>query len=264
VNRVKGHERQSLRKTAASFKPSRSRKVGRETVRRYIKAEKLIPHRRKRRPLLTDAQKARRVEFAKKYLRHDWSSTAFWDEKKFELTHLPNPKDDVIWDSVGAEYFKEEVKFPEAFNIGLAISTKGPTSVVPYTGTIDSKKFVDMVDGPIDDLNELFGDESWVWLMDNASCHRSKFTQEKMTDKVPSLFPKAGWPANSPDISAIENIFGDLQDKVDQKHPKDLANLKKIVMREVKNLTAEKCQNFISALPDRLKRIIRTKGEYCY
>ena len=264
VNQVKGRERASTRKTAAVFKVRKNEKVSRETVRRTVKHEGLIPHRRKRRPLLTVAEKAKRVAFAKKYLHRDWEDTAFWDEKRFELTHSPNPKNDIIWDERGAEYFKEEVKYPIAFSLGLAVTALGATRVVPYKGTIDSKKFINMIDGPVEDLDELFGGDRYEWLMDNASCHRSKYTQEKMKEKVPKLFPKGDWPANSPDISAIENIFGDVQDIVDQKHPKDLASLKRIVISEFKKLTPEKCQKFISALPGRLKQIIKTGGEYCY
>jgi transposase len=264
VKRVKGRERQSTRKTAASFKATKGQRVGRETVRKTIKAQGLIPHRRKRRPKLTEAQKAKRVVFAKKYLRHDWSDTAFWDEKQFELTHPPNPKDDVVWDERGAEIFKEEVAHPISYNVGLAITVQGATRLAPYTGTINSQKFIDMVDGPIEDLDELFDGEDYVWLMDNASCHRSKLTQGEMVQKVPNLFPKSEWPANSPDISAIENVFGYVQDLVDQKHPNDLKSLQRIVKAEFKKLTPEKCQKFISELPSRLKRIIASNGEYCY
>lgn len=264
VNKVRGRDRQSTRKTAASFKTGKGEKLGRETVRTTLKAAGLIPHRRKRRPKLTEAHKEKRVAFAKKYLRHDWSDTAFWDEKQFELTHAPNPKDDVVWDKRGAEIFKEEVKHPISFNVGMAITAHGPTRLAPYEGTINSNKFLEMVEGPISDLNEMFDGDNYVFLMDKATCHSSKLTQGEMKKRVPKLFPKADWPANSPDISAIENLFGYVQDHVDQKHPNDLESLKRIVKAEFKKLTPEKCQNFISALPSRLKRIIASKGEYCY
>lgn len=238
--------------------------MSKNTIHREIRSSGLIPHRKKRRPKMTVAHKAKRVEFAKKYLRHDWSNDVFWDEKEFELEHAPNLKDDIIWDEKGKEFFFEETKFPQAYKVGVALSSKGISRVVPYEGTIDSNKFQHMVVGPIDDMNELFDGERWRWVMDKASCHTSRSTQRFMAENVPSLMPPKEWPANSPDISPIENFYGDAQAAVDSKHPRDLASLKQIVNSEFRNVTPVKCQKFISALPGRLKRIIQSKGEYCY
>jgi transposase len=178
LKRVKGRERQSTRKTAASFTTTRSGKVSKNTIHREIRSSGLIPHRKKRRPKLTVAQKAKRAEFAKKYLRHDWANDVFWDEKEFELEHAPNLKDDIIWDEKGKEYFFEETKFPQAYKVGVALSSKGISRVVPYEGTIDSIKFQNMVVGPIDDMNELFDGERWRWVMDKATCHTSRSSQQ--------------------------------------------------------------------------------------
>lgn len=264
LKKVKGRERQSSRKTSASFKSTKSGKVSKDTIRRNIRSAGLIPHRKKRRPKLTVAQKEKRVEFATKYLHRVWDNDVFWDEKEFELEHTPNVKDDIIWDERGKEYFFEETKFPKAYKVGLALSSKGISRVVPYEGTIDSNKFQNMVVGPIDDMNELYAGERWRWVMDKATCHTSRSTQQFMAEHVPSILPPKEWPANSPDISPIENFYGDTQAAVDSKHPETLASLKRIVNAEFKRATPEKCQKFISALPGRLKRIIKSKGEYCY
>jgi transposase len=260
VKKVKGRKRQSTRKTVAQLKS----KMSKSTVHRTLRGAGLYPHRRKRRPRLSDAQKQRRVTFATEFRRTDWSNHVFWDEKVFYLTHPPNPKNDVVWDERGAEYFKEEQAHPLSYNVGLAISTRGPTRVIPYEGTINSNKFMEMAEQAIEDADNMFQGERYTWLMDGASCHRSKATQAWMSQEVPDLFPYKKWPANSPDISPIENVFGYVQDQVDQKNPKDLKSLKRIVNSQFKQLSAEKCKKFISALPGRLKRIIESKGEYCY
>ena len=66
VKQAKGHERRSTRKIAATFKTSKSEKIGRDTVRSTLKEQGLIPHRKKKRPKLTPEQKEKRVIFAKK------------------------------------------------------------------------------------------------------------------------------------------------------------------------------------------------------
>jgi len=264
VNEVKGHERRSTRKVAATFKTSKSEKISREKVRLTLKKEKLVPHRRKKRPKLTPEQKKKRVAFAQKYRRRDWSKTAFWDEKLFELSHPPNPKNDIIWDKRGAEYFKEQEKYPEKVMIGVAITSKGPSRLAIYHGKINAQNFVDNLDGPVSDINNMYDGKNWEWVMDHASIHKAKLTQQWLTDNVPVLFPWKEWVVNSPDLSAIENLFGDIQDIVDQKNPKDIDSLKRIIKAEFKKVTPEKCKKFISALPSRLEKIIKSQGEYCY
>lgn len=264
VKGVKGRERRSTRKTSSTFKSTISGRVSKSTIQRTLRSKGLFPHRKKRIPKLTAVQKVKRVEFAKEFRRKDWSDTVFWDEKKFELTHSPNPKNDVVWDEKGKEYFKEEEKFPKSIMVGLAITVHGPTRLVIYHGKVDAPKFIENIEGPIDDINKLFKKKKWEWIMDKASIHTAKATQEFMASHVPKLFPSKKWPVNSPDISAIENLFGYVQDIVDQKDPKDLESLKRIIKSEFKKLTAEKCQTFISALPGRLQRIIESNGAYCY
>ena len=264
VKQAKGHERRSSRKIAATFKTSESEKIGRNTVRLNLKKQGLIPHRKKRRPKLTQKQKEKRVAFAKKYRRKDWSKTAFWDEKLFELDHSPNPKNDIIWDERGAEYFKEAEKYPAKVMIGVAITSRGPSRVVMYHGKVDAQTFLDNIEGPVSDINKKYKGEKWEWIMDHASIHKAKLTQRWLTANVPVVFPWNEWAVNSPDLSAIKNLFGDIQDIVDQKSPKDLDSLKRIIKAEFKNLTPEKCQKFISALPSRLVNIIESQGEYCY
>ncbi len=264
VKGVKGRERRSTRKTAATFKSTKSGRVSKDTVNRTLRSEGLIPHRKKRRPKLTQQQKEKRVEFANEFRRKDWSDCAFWDEKRFELDHPPNPKNDVVWDERGQEFFKEEEKFPKAIMIGIAITVHGPTRLVIYPDTVDAPEFIKRLGGPVADIYEMFGDEEWTMVMDKASCHTAKLSQDWLAEHVPRTIPLSKWPANSPDISAIENLFGFVQDVVDQKAPKDLESLKRIVRAEFKKIDPEKCKNFISALPGRLQRIIKSKGEYCY
>ena len=199
VKEVKGHERRSTRKIAATFKTSKSEKISHVTVRSILREQKLIPHRRNRRPKLTPEQKDKRVTFAKKYRRKDWSKTVFWDEKLFELDHSPNGKNDIIWDEREAEYFKEEQKYPAKVMIGVAITNKGMWRVVMYQGKGNAEIFVEHLKGPISDINKMYQGEKWEWIMDHASIHKAKLTQRWLKDNVPIVFPWNEWAVNSPD-----------------------------------------------------------------
>jgi hypothetical protein len=262
VNKVKGKPRASTRKTSKTFKTKKGMRIGRETIRVTLKHEGLYPHKRQKSPRLTAKQKTKRIEFAKNNRRRNWNLGVFWDEKEFELFGPPNRKDEIIWDDHGVQYSHGEVAHPSKFKIGGAISSRGATRLVPYEGTIDSNEYQNMIATVLPDINKMYPKNDWFLVQDSAKPHSSKSSQSLLADNVPSLILPHEWPANSPDISAIENIFGDQQDKVYQKNPETLSELKRIVKSEWKKLTPEICSHFVSAVPKRLKKIAANGGEY--
>ena len=90
VKMVQGKRGQSLRKTARSFRTQKGERLSPFTIRKTLRGAKMYPHRRRKVTALTDGQKARRVEFARKYRRFHWSECAFWDETVFTLFSTPN------------------------------------------------------------------------------------------------------------------------------------------------------------------------------
>lgn len=264
VKQVQGKKRKSTRKVSATFQTKKHEKLGRETIRITLKASGLFPHRMRKTPKLTDKQKLKRVAFAKKYRRYDWSKCAFWDETEFELTPTPNPKNDIIWDKKGKEHRYGKLAHPAKFKFGAAITVHGATRIVPYTGTIDAPKFITMVDKVIPDLNKMFGKNKWTWIQDGATCHTATISMDHLRSVVPDVFPKKDWPANSPDDNVIENTFGFMDAEVQAKGAQTLRSLEANVRSAWKKVTPEYCKKCIDTMPQRLKQIIDSNGEYVY
>ena len=264
VKQVKGKERKSTRKMSYSFQTKDKVSVSRETIRKSLKSTGMIPHRKRKVTLLTAAQKEKRVKFAKKYSRTDWSKFAFWDETESELIPTPNRKNDIIWDDKGIGYQQGQVAHPASFRYGVALTIKGPTKIVPYTGTIKAPNYIEMIDKVIPDINKMLGKKNWTWVQDGAKPHIAKVTLAHLRDNVPKFIPKEDWPANSPDINPIEYANGYVDSEVQAKKSTNIKSLGANVRNQWKNLSPEYCQNLINALPKRLKQIIATKGEYVY
>lgn len=261
---VKGKERKSIRKAAASFKTSKGLRVCKETIRYCLHSSGLIVHRKRKSTLLNVQQREKRIQFAQKYRRYDWSNCAFWDETEIELIGPPNKKNDVIWDDKGAEYLAPEPAHPIVYKFGIAVTARGVTSPVPYTQTIDKVQFQQMVGKVIPEINQMFEGENWTWVCDKATPHSAKESQKYLADNVPSLFPREDWPANSPDENPAEQYFSYLEAIAREKKPQTLVALKRIVNKAISETTPEMCKKFISPLPTRLKRIIALKGGYVY
>ena len=119
-----------------------------------------------------------------------------------------------------------------------------------------------MVKKVLPDLKKILKGEDWIYVQDGATCHTSKLTQDFLAQKVPNVFPKRDWPANSPDGNAIENVFGRLENEVQPIRCPTIQALERAVSSAWSRLTPEYCRNCIEAIPKRLKKIIKTKGEY--
>jgi len=262
VKKVKGKRRQSTRKTAREFRTLSGEKVSHETVRKSLRVANLYPHRPRKTTFLTEDHKNRRVAFAKKYRRFDFTKCAFWDETEFELHGTPNIKDDVVWDERGVVVTYEKEAHPKKFKFGAAITVNGPTRLVPYTGTIDSELYTEMVGKVIPDINRLLRGVDWTYVHDGASCHTSRLTQNYLAANVPHVIPKEDWPPNSPDENPPENVFGFLETEIGSKRCSSISALERAVRKAWSELTPEYCRKCIEAIPKRLKKIIETGGEY--
>jgi len=263
VNTVKGKHGKSTRKVSKTFKLKSGKKISRETVRREIKdVAGLYPHRQQKEPLLTPAQKVKRVEYAKKYYRDTFDDVAFYDEKDFNLHAPPNRKNDIIWDDRGVQYGRGEVAHPPKYRVAGAVTARGATRLVCYTGNLDSSEYQKIIKDIISDVDELYPELKWRWFQDSARPHVSQETTKFLKANVPAFFPPTEKPANSPDANIMENFYGTLQDIVSEKNPQSVHALKRLVNSEWKKITPEMCSSYISDLPRRLKEIIATKGEY--
>ena len=104
-------------------------------------------------------------------------------------------------------FFQNKKKFGSgSIMIHLAISSEGRIFICEILGKLDTKGFCSILkEKVVPRINEVFGEEKWVLQQDNASIHcavSSKKFYEK--HKIGTMV----WPARSPDLNIVENIFG--------------------------------------------------------
>ena len=95
---------------------------------------------------------------------------------------------------------------------------------------------------------------------DNASSHKSKYTMNFLSENgIKTL----DWPANSPDLNPIENLWGELVRKIYKngsvQFPTKKA-LKKAVLKEWSAIDIKFCRKLINSMPKRCYSVIKKDG----
>lgn len=164
---------------------------------------------------LTEFHKSARVDFSKQFVGksyRDMPNIIFSDESLVEV----DTKGGGIWRTIGEypeEAFYEQVQHPTSVMIWGAIGPYGYRSdLLWFNQRVNSQYYCQsLINNRIFfNLYSNFG-SNWVWQEDNAPPHRSLYTKGIIQHCVPS---KITWPARSPDLSPIEQVWDYMKGKI--------------------------------------------------
>lgn len=202
-----------------------------------------------------------RIIYAKSHLTAEWHLVVFSDEKFFSIT---GPDDINHYRKRKGEKIKNKICDQKLNRTGVMVwagickEQKLKLHFFELGRKINSKVYVAEVIEPIV-APFMRANPNYYFQQNNAPAHTSEYTTKRIEElKIPMI----EWPAKSPDLNIIENIWAIISR--DLYHNKDgyysISELKEAIQKAYDGLSQEIIKNLYDSIPGRLESVIANQG----
>lgn len=220
-----------------------------------------------RKPLLKKEHRQRRLVFAKEDSqkpRDFWENVIFSDEAPFRVFSTPSGQ--WTWrrphEKLEARNIIPTVKHGGGtLQIWGCMTSKGIGWMCKLPQGLDAETYKEILDdeATLTAQHYFGGFEKCLFQQDGASVHTSKEVKRHLEKKKIQFLP---WPAQSPDLNPIENIWADVKKRVAERRG-DITNKQKLweaIEEEWEATPKDLCRRLIESIPERLLAVIKAKG----
>ena len=252
-----------------------------DTLRKEIQAFGLNHRKQCRRPYLSPKQKEARLKFAEEHIHwtiEDWRRVIFTDEMGLQtganegivwvwrapeeeysedccgVTHKSGFKKIKVWGAIRYNALSKLVILKERGE-----REEGRFSGKDYMEQVMDEELFDFLASSMEELGDV------LIMEDGAGYHEGAATKRREQYKADGIWQGWGphtWPANSPDLNPIENLWHILRSNIQKRVPRPMKkeDLVAAVQEEWAKLDMAKVNSLIESMPRRLQAVIDAKG----
>ncbi len=214
-------------------------------------------------PLLNQRQHQKHLTWAvekKNWTVAQWSKVLFSDESKFCISFgNQGPR---VWRKSGEAQnpccLKSSVKFPQSVMIWAAMSSAGVGPLCFLKSTVNAAIYQEILEHfMLPSADKLYGDADFIFQHDLAPAHTAKGTKSWFNDHGVTVLD---WPANSPDLNPIQNLWGIVKRKMRDTRPNNADELKATVKETWASIPPQQCHKLITSMLRRIEAVIKANG----
>jgi hypothetical protein len=216
--------------------------------------------------------------------RLDWKRVMFTDRKKFLFKHPGSSTRPNKWVLGQQQPTTYSVTHPQAYNVYGGITYFGPTKLIAVAGSSKHKTCYKTKQGQaaknitageyehvlltsmLPAGKHIFGSQGmnmWYFQQDNDPTHRNaaKHISKYSTQHGCNIELLKAWPPNSPDLNLIENVWGYVDHKVQQKICNNFDEFKTAVDTAFTTLPKDILQNLFHSMGKRIDMCLKSGGD---
>jgi transposase len=248
--------------STTSIKRKLGLSLSKSTVFRIIRD---CPHlkcaKRKKKPPISEDNKARRLVWARDRMHwtEQWKKIIWTDEKKFN-SDGPDGYG-YYWHDIRKEeeYLSRRYQGGPSVMVWTGFGTVGKCNIAILTRKVNALKYQEALEHHFLPFRNNLNGKEVVFQQDNAPIHTANSTKQWLTDHHIVQLP---WPAYSPDLNPMENVWGILVRHVyaDGKQYNSQQELKTAIIEAWNQVTMEKLNHFVDSMPERIFNVIQHNG----
>ncbi|GFT80483.1 transposable element Tcb2 transposase [Trichonephila clavipes] len=215
---------------------------------------------------LTRQHRTARLQWCREHhnwTEQDWACALFSDESRFSLSS--DCRRQLIWRESGTAYCPENIQEKDRYPtcsimVWAGIMINGRTRLhVVADGTMTGQRYIDEVLLPHVRLFRGAVGDKFVFMDDNATCHRTLAVQDCLDSEG---IQRLVWPARSPDLNPIENVWDALGRQVAGRNypPTNKNTLIRALTEEWDKLPQQLLDNVVQSMVRRVECCITLHG----
>ena len=259
------NRRTNINEICENFISSTSTNISKSTLKRYLHKLGIYGRIGAKKPFVNAANRMKRLAWAKKRINwmNEWEKIIWSDESRFEVFGGDGKR--YVWRSIHERYdprcliptFKSG---QESVMIWGCFTKDRLGPLVKLEGRITANIYIDMLENHLlPFINSLENKNDYTFQEDNAPIHTAKIAKKWKNDNDIKSLP---WPAQSPDLNPIENLWDELERQI-RKHkplPKNPNDLWHILQEEWSKLDENILKKLVDSMPRRITAVIANRG----
>ncbi len=135
--------------------------------------------------------------------------------------------------------------------IWAAMSSAGVGPLCFLKSTVNAAIYQEILEHfMLPSADKLYEDADFIFQQDLAPAHTAKGTKSWFNDHGVTVLD---WPANSPDLNPIENLWGIVKRKMRDTRPNNADELKATVKETWASIPPQQCHKLITSMPRRIE-----------